>query len=79
MENLRLFTTTYCPFCERVKKFMEENSITGVEVINIDKDPAMKDYLLEKGGKKQVPCLFVGEEPMYESQDILDYLEKNCK
>lgn len=79
MENLRLFTTTYCPFCERVKKFMEENAITGVEVINIDKDPAMKDYLLEKGGKKQVPCLFVGEEPMYESQEIMDYLEKNCK
>lgn len=78
MENLRLFTSTYCPYCERVKLVMKNKGITGVEIINIDTDPDMRDYLIEKGGKKQVPCLFIGDNPMYESQDIIKYLEENC-
>lgn len=79
MQNLKLFTSTYCPYCERVKAFMEEKGITGVEIINIDTDPESRDYLIEKGGKKQVPCLFIDEEPMYESQDIINYLEEHTK
>ncbi|KGF07389.1 glutaredoxin family protein [Urinicoccus massiliensis] len=78
MENLRLFTSTYCPYCERVKLVMENKGITGVEIINIDTDPDMRDYLIEKGGKKQVPCLFIGDQAMYESQDIINYLESHC-
>ncbi|MBS4872445.1 MAG: glutaredoxin [Peptoniphilus sp. oral taxon 375] len=78
MENLRLFTSTYCPYCERVKLVMENKGITGVEIINIDTDPDMRDYLIEKGGKKQVPCLFIGDQAMYESQEIINYLESHC-
>ncbi|VFB16954.1 Glutaredoxin-3 [Urinicoccus massiliensis] len=78
MENLRLFTSTYCPYCERVKLVMENKGITGVEIINIDTDPDMRDYLIEKGGKKQVPCLFISDQAMYESQDIINYLESHC-
>ncbi|EGS31727.1 glutaredoxin [Peptoniphilus sp. oral taxon 375 str. F0436] len=60
MENLRLFTSTYCPYCERVKLVMENKGITGVEIINIDTDPDMRDYLIEKGGKNKFPvCLLV--------------------
>lgn len=57
---------------------MENKGITGVEIINIDTDPDMRDYLIEKGGKKQVPCLFIGDQAMYESQDIINYLESHC-
>lgn len=78
MENLRLFTSTYCPYCEQVKLVMENKGITGVEIINIDTDPDMRDYLIEKGGKKQVPCLFIGDQAMYESQEIINYLESHC-
>jgi len=35
-----------------------------------------KDYLLAHGGKNQVPCLFIGERAMYESNDIIAYLKE---
>lgn len=76
MAKLKLYTSTFCPFCERVKRAMEENNVEGVEIVNIDKDPAEREVLIEKGGKKQVPCLFVDDVPMYESKDIIEYFTK---
>lgn len=76
MEKMRLFVGTICPYCTVVKNFIDQNNIEGIEIVNINKDKEARDYLLEKGGMQQVPCLFVGDKPIYESQDIMDYLKK---
>ncbi|MBP2025889.1 glutaredoxin family protein [Peptoniphilus stercorisuis] len=77
MANLNLYIGTYCPFCRKVENFIEDNNISGVNYINIDKDKEAREHLVEVGGKKQVPCLFVDEKPMYESMDIINYLKEN--
>lgn len=77
MEKLTLYVGTTCPFCKKVESFMADNGIDSVEIKNIDKDKEAREYLIEKGGKKQVPCLFIGEEPLYESLDIIKYLKEN--
>lgn len=78
MENLKLFVGNYCPYCKRVEGFIEENKIEGIEIVNIDNDREAREYLIEKGGLRQVPCLFIGEKAMYESMDIINYLKDNC-
>ncbi|MGO3752080.1 MAG: glutaredoxin family protein [Peptoniphilaceae bacterium] len=75
MENLKLYVGTICPFCIKVENFIKENNIQGIEVVNVDKNPKEREFLVEKGGKRQVPCLFIGETPMYESNDIINYLK----
>lgn len=77
MSKLRLFVGTICPFCIKVERFIEEQGISNVEIVNVDKDPQAREYLIEKGGKRQVPCLFIDEEPMYESMDIIHYLSQH--
>ena len=77
MEKLTLYVGTTCPFCKKVESFMEEKGIDSVEIKNIDEDKEAHEYLIEKGGKKQVPCLFIGDEPLYESLDIIKYLKEN--
>lgn len=77
MEKLTLYVGTTCPFCKKVESFIEEKGIDSVEIKNIDKDQEAREYLIEKGGKKQVPCLFIGEKPLYESLDIIKYLNDN--
>jgi glutathione S-transferase len=45
---------------------------------NINEDSSWKEDLMRRGGKTMVPYLFdeqTGEE-MYESSDIIEYLEK---
>ena len=43
---------------------------------DITKDPEAARKLVAVGGEDQVPCLFIDGKPLYESDDIVDYLEK---
>ena len=40
-------------------------------------DPDAADELARVGGKRQVPCLFIDGKPLYESLDIIKWLEEN--
>lgn len=71
----KLYVGTNCPFCRRVERFMEENNIE-MEIININKDREAMLELIEKGGKRQVPCLYHDGEYLYESNDIIEFLKK---
>jgi glutathione S-transferase len=43
---------------------------------DIEEDEAAARRLVEIGGLDQVPCLFVDGRPLYESADIVDWLER---
>lgn len=77
MEDIKLYSGTYCPFCKKVESFIEENGLGDkIPVALIDKDEDAKNALIEGGGKKQVPCLYHDGQWMYESQDIMNFLEE---
>ncbi|SEH47755.1 MULTISPECIES: glutaredoxin family protein [Atopobiaceae] len=76
-KELVLYYKPTCPFCAKVLDFMEEDGIE-LPLRNILTDDAALKTLIEVGGKKQVPCLFIDGEPLYESNDIIDYLRANC-
>lgn len=78
MAKLKLYSATYCPFCRKVEKFIKDNNIEGIDHVNIDENKEERDHLIEVGGKRQVPCLFIDEKPLYESLDIINYLKENC-
>lgn len=80
---LTLYTKTGCPFCAKVLAKLEELQVPFEEK-NI-KDPAVAKELIEEGGKRQVPFLeddnktpyLVDDDvEMYESDAIIQYLEK---
>lgn len=72
-KNLELYVKTTCPYCHKVLSFMEENGIE-LPLRNIETSDADRDRLIEVGGKRQVPCLFIDGKPLYESSDIIDFL-----
>ncbi|MDR2672884.1 MAG: glutathione S-transferase N-terminal domain-containing protein [Coriobacteriales bacterium] len=74
MDELKLYYLPTCPFSLKVLRFLESNSI--VLDLHSTTEPANKEYLLKHGGKNQVPCLFIGDRPLYESDDIIDYLSE---
>lgn len=76
MENLILYYKPTCPYCKKVQRFMGKNGI-DIEMRNIDENESIKNELIEKGGKNQVPCLLIDGKAMYESSDIIDYLKEN--
>lgn len=75
---LILYTKAACPFCQKVMPLIDELGLE-VELRDIAENDTYRDELLEKGGKQQVPYLVDTEKEvaMYESDDIMDFLEIN--
>jgi len=73
--NLKLYYMDYCPFCIKVLNFIKENNI-DIELKNIN-IKENHDELLSIGKKDQVPMLSIDGKPLYESDDIIDYLKEN--
>ncbi len=78
--NLTLYQDPLCPFCMRVKQFLTQR---GIELPqrNTMTDMAAYKELVKGGGRATVPCLRIEEDNgevtwMYESFDIMRYLEK---
>jgi glutaredoxin len=72
-KDLQLYVMTGCPYCAKVQRFMDARGIT-LPIHNITTSEADSAYLVEHGGKRQVPCLFIDGKALYESDDIIDYL-----
>ncbi len=72
--QLDLYKYDTCPFCQRVMGAIRSSGRTDVTLHDIHENEEDRKYLVEKGGKQQVPCLFIDGEPMYESGDIIAWL-----
>ena len=72
---LELFKKDTCPFCQRVVKYIASTGRTDIVYRDIIESEEAAKQLVSVGGKRQVPCLFIDGKPMYESQDIINWLE----
>ena len=77
MPELTLYYFPSCPYCQRVLVALDR---LGVEptMRDIRSEAGARDQLIAIGGKGQVPCLVIDGKPMYESGDIVAWLEANA-
>ena len=76
---LTLYQYKACPFCVKVRRSLKRLSLP-IETRDAKRCDTAKGELLAGGGRLKVPCLRVvdatgGESWMYESKDIIAYLE----
>ena len=71
--DLKLYIRYTCPFCVKVLRYMEKAGIE-VELRDISASEDDRRYLVEQGGKQQVPCLFIDGKALYESDDIIAWM-----
>jgi len=78
-ESLKLYEFYACPFCIKTRRAIKRLNL-NLETRNAQKGDYRRELELN-GGKVQVPCLrieYAGEVSwLYESNDIIKYLEKN--
>jgi len=78
-ESYVLYLFHSCPYCARVRRFLERERIE-MPMRDIQLDPAARRELIGGGGSGMVPCLQITHDDgtvewMYESLDIIDYLQ----
>jgi glutaredoxin 3 len=61
MTNIEVFTTPTCPYCTKIKEWLEENGYDYTEH-NVGEDKEQAKKMIKKTGQRGVPQTFVGDE-----------------
>ena len=79
LEALTLYQFRGCPFCIKVRRTLKRLSLP-MQLKDAMNDPEARNELDIGGGRVKVPCLRIeegnGVRWMYESNDIIAYLEQ---
>lgn len=73
---LELYYFDSCPYCQRVLTAIDRLKIK-VSYLDIYGNTNNMQKLMQITGRKTVPCLFIDGDPMFESLDIIAWMEKN--
>ena len=73
-----LYVATPCPFCTKVLAYLDTNKQSDLTIIDTEWDIEQHDSLREKYGKSQVPLLLIENDPIYESEAIIEHFEKEA-
>ena len=78
--HLSLYQFYLCPFCVRVRRQIDRLNLK-IEYRDAKNNETHRQDLLSDGGRIKVPCLRIEENDgavtwMYESSDIIEYLEQ---
>lgn len=61
MTTVTMYTTAVCPFCVRAEMLLKQRGVTDIDKIRIDLDPAQRDTMMERTGRRTVPQIYIGE------------------
>lgn len=79
LQTMTLYQLYACPFCIKTRRALRRLNLP-IEIRNVHTGSPYREDLLEGGGRIQVPCLRIADQGadmwMYESSDIVHYLEQ---
>lgn len=56
-----MYTTAVCPYCQRAEALLKARGVTAIEKIRVDLDPARRDEMIDKTGRRTVPQIYIGD------------------
>jgi len=61
MTKVSMYSTGTCPFCQRAEMLLQSRGVAEIEKIRIDLEPARRDEMMQKTGRRSVPQIYIGE------------------
>lgn len=56
-----MYLTGACPFCHMAERLLVSKGAVTIEKIRIDLDPAQREEMMKKTGRRTVPQIYIGE------------------
>ena len=69
-----MYATAACPFCTMAERLLHARGVEAIEKIRIDQDPARREEMMQRTGRRTVPQIYVGDRHVggYEDLAALD-------
>lgn len=71
MAAVKMYTTLVCPFCIRAKSLLKQRGVEQIEEIRVDLDPAERQAMVERTGRRTVPQIFIGDTHVGGCDDLV--------
>jgi len=59
--NIKVYSTEFCPYCVSLKEFLKENNIE-FQAIDVTEDLKAQEDMIEKSGQMGVPVVEIDEQ-----------------
>ena len=61
MSNVVMYATAVCPYCVQAERLLAAKGVRDITKIRVDQDPARRDEMIARTGRRTVPQIFIGD------------------
>lgn len=61
MAKVLMYATGVCPFCVMAERLLRAKGVTEIEKVRVDVDPARREEMMSRTGRRTVPQIYIGE------------------
>jgi len=71
VQRVLMYSTAVCPFCQRAEQLLRARGVVGIEKIRIDLDPAAREAMMTRTGRRTVPQIYIGDTHVGGCDDLV--------
>ena len=61
MAKVLMYSTGACPFCVMAERLLRAKGVAEIEKIRVDLEPARREEMMQRTGRRTVPQIYVGD------------------
>ena len=61
MAKVLMYATGACPYCVMAERLLRAKGVADIEKIRVDLDPARREEMMSRTGRRTVPQIYIGE------------------
>lgn len=61
MAKVTMYTTGVCPYCQMAERLLRSKGVAEIDKIRVDTDPARREEMMSRTGRRTVPQIYIGE------------------
>ena len=75
MAKVLMYATGVCPYCLMAEKLLKAKGVTEIEKVRVDLDPARREEMMSRTGRRTVPQIYIGDRHVggYDDLAALDH------
>ena len=56
-----MYSTGACPYCVMAERLLKAKGVAEIEKVRVDLEPARRQEMMQRTGRRTVPQIYVGE------------------
>lgn len=61
MAKITMYCTAVCPYCNMAERLLAKKGVTQIDKIRVDLDPAKREEMMAKTGRRTVPQIYIDD------------------